>query len=201
MLAKVPPEFYNKISKDEINLMPVRGWEGEVELVRDHDALQRAIAVLRQEEVLGFDTETKPSFKKGVSHRPALLQLAGADKVYLFHLHHLPDLAPLSEFLADLAMLKVGVGMEFDIKQLREQFDLAFEGFLDVGELARRAGAKCHGLRSMAACFFGFRISKRAQCSNWAAPHLQPYQIRYAATDAWVSREIYFFMKKHGIAE
>ncbi|MEO5365237.1 MAG: 3'-5' exonuclease domain-containing protein 2 [Magnetococcus sp. WYHC-3] len=188
----LPGTITRKLDKDEINGLPVRRWEGPVHLVRDTVGAADAVAALGRCPVLGFDTETKPVFRKGVVNRPALVQLASDSAVYLFQLPLLSgNYVPLVRLLEDVEVRKVGVGLDQDVAQLRELFPFEPRGFVDVGRVAQEVGMESRGLRSLAACLFGFRVSKRAQCSNWEKDDLQPYQIQYAATDAWVSREIY----------
>ncbi|MBF0109148.1 MAG: 3'-5' exonuclease domain-containing protein 2 [Magnetococcales bacterium] len=188
-----------RLSKDEINNLPIRRWEGPVHVVREDNLVSPAVEKLNKQTVLGFDTETKPVFRKGISHRPSLMQLAAEDSVYLFQLRHLTWFSPLKALLEDPNVLKVGVGIGQDLEQLQTIFPFVPVRCHDLGELARVMGMDSHGLRTMAARFFQFRISKRAQCSNWESPVLKPFQVSYAATDAWISREIYFAMQREGL--
>ncbi|MBF0359032.1 MAG: 3'-5' exonuclease domain-containing protein 2 [Magnetococcales bacterium] len=195
----LPADFRAKLSKDQINSMPIRKWDGEINLIKSDNDVADAVARLQKESVLGFDTETKPVFRKGITHNPCILQLAGADFVTLFQLKLLQDLTPIAALLANDSVLKVGVGLDNDIEQLQPIMRFNPGGFIDVGNMARKANIPSRGLRSMAARFFGFRISKRAQCSNWEAKQLKNFQLLYAATDAWVSREIYQIMKRNDL--
>ncbi len=190
-----------KLTKDEINSLPIRRWEGPVHLVREDHQIIQAVEKLEHETVLGFDTETKPVFKKGVTHRPSLMQLAAEDAVYLFQLHHLKQFSPLQGLLEDPRVLKVGVGIAQDMEQLQAIFSFSPVHCHDLGALARAIGMDSHGLRTLAARFFQFRISKRAQCSNWETPILKPFQVSYAATDAWISREIFLAMQREGLCD
>ncbi|MBF0142902.1 MAG: 3'-5' exonuclease domain-containing protein 2 [Magnetococcales bacterium] len=195
----LPAEYAAKLSKDEINRLPIRRWEGPVQVIEDEAGMERALRELVRERILGFDTETKPVFKKGVTHPPALVQLATASTVYLFRLGHLTDHSGLSCLLEDAGVLKVGVGLGEDAKRLRDVFSFEINGMVDLGEAACRVGLASRGLRSLAATFFRCRISKRAQCSNWESRELKPFQITYAATDAWISRELFLFMQGLGL--
>ncbi|MBF0446348.1 MAG: 3'-5' exonuclease domain-containing protein 2 [Magnetococcales bacterium] len=187
------------MSKEQINSLPIRKWDGKITLVNSDATVAEAISRLQKETVLGFDTETKPVFRKGVTHNPCILQLAGEEEVTLFQLNRLKDLSPIASLLTNKSILKVGVGLDNDIDQLQPVMSFKPEGFIDVGSMARNANIQSRGLRSMAARFFGFRISKRAQCSNWETKHLKNFQLLYAATDAWVSREIYQIMKRNDL--
>ncbi|MBF0311287.1 MAG: 3'-5' exonuclease domain-containing protein 2 [Magnetococcales bacterium] len=201
MLSLSDGDFLRKLDKDEVNELPVVKWTGPIHLVANDDHVAASVAAIRQEKVLGFDTETKPTFKKGQQHHPALVQLAGEESVFLFRIGCLRQLEPLQQLLSDPAILKVGVGLGQDVAQLQAVLPFSPGGFLDLGEEARKAGLKNRGLRTLAAGFFGVRISKRAQCSNWSTSKLQPYQISYAATDAWISREIYLTMERLGLLD
>ena len=189
-----------RIDSAAINRLPICRFEGPVSVVRDTDGLDEALLGLGRDSVLGFDTETRPAFKKGVRHAPALLQLAGSDRVYIFQLTvlGLPD--SLRALLADEAVIKAGVALAHDVRELKTIADFTPAGFVELEKLARRAGLKNFGLRGLAAALLGVRISKKARLSNWAAAQLSPDQIAYAATDAWISRELYVRFEKAGCA-
>jgi ribonuclease D len=195
----LPPEYLRKIGKEEINSLPQAQYDGEILLVCETAGLGPALARLEGERVLGFDTETRPSFNKGTAHPPALLQLAGADLVILIQLALAPFNDALAALLADADIVKAGVAVRDDIKGLQRLLPFMPAGFIDLSECARGAGLETFGLRPLAANFLGFRISKNAQCSNWGNPNLNAQQIRYAATDAWISREICLRMRSLGV--
>ncbi|MBF0446797.1 MAG: 3'-5' exonuclease domain-containing protein 2 [Magnetococcales bacterium] len=195
----LPTNFRNKMSKEQINNLPICKWEGPIRLIDSDATLAQAVEDLKTERILGFDTETKPVFRKGISHSPSILQLARQEDVLLFQLKNLKNILPLAQVLSDASILKVGVGLANDIEQLQSIIPFKPNGFVDLGDVARESNIQSCGLRSMAARFFGFRISKRAQCSNWENSQLKKYQIQYAATDAWVSREIYLIMNRQGL--
>lgn len=190
------PGFDRRMSKDEINACPMERWTGPVSVVRTRNELAGAMRKLAGHTLLGFDTETRPAYKKGESYPPALLQLASDDDVFIFQLKHLGLAKPLHEILADPAIIKAGVSLDYDIRELNKLSRFKAAGFMDLGNLAKKAGIKNHGLRGLAAVFLGFRISKGAQTSNWAKDVLTPQQIQYAATDAWVGRRLYLAMEQ-----
>ncbi|MBC8317488.1 MAG: 3'-5' exonuclease domain-containing protein 2 [Desulfobulbaceae bacterium] len=190
------PGFDRRMSKDEINACPMERWNGEVSVVRTRAELTVAMGMLDGHTLLGFDTETRPAYKKGESYPPALLQLASNDHVFIFQLKHLGLAKPLKDILSDSAIIKAGVSLDYDIRELKELSGFKAGGFTDLGNLARKAGIKNHGLRGLAAVFLGIRISKGAQTSNWARDELTLQQIQYAATDAWVGRRIYQALEK-----
>jgi ribonuclease D len=145
----------------------------------------------RDETLLGFDTESRPSFRRGDNHPVALLQLAGAERVYLFQLQLLDNLDPILALLADPAIRKAGVAIRDDIRKLQELGGFAPGNFVEISDLSRQLEITNTGLRNLCAIFLGIRVSKGAQVTNWARPDLTSAQTSYAATDAWVSRLLY----------
>lgn len=170
---------------------PVRHYEGAVEVINSDERLATICTRLRAEPYLGFDTETKPSFRRGQVHPPALVQLAARDVVYLIQLSVVSHLVPLAELLGNEAVVKAGVALEQDVAALTPVLSVRPAGLVDLGAVAQRHGVKQSGLRNLTALFLGFRITKGPRTSNWARRQLSPAQIRYAATDAWVSRLLY----------
>ncbi len=191
----------DRISHLEIMDLPIRRYEGPVSLVTSAETLREALADIRREAVVGLDTETRPAFRKGESYPPSLVQMATARKVYLFRLSTLDFSSALAEILEDKATVKVGVALAGDLRQLEQLFPFTAESVIDLGHVARRRGLHQTGLRNLAGLFLGFRIPKGARTSNWAAPRLSDSQIRYAATDAWVCRELYLRFFDLGLLE
>ncbi len=189
-----------EISRDEVNALPVRRYEGPVTLVETPAQLEHALARLRHETLLGFDTETRPSFRPGERHPPALVQLAGSGAVYLLPLKRMDFSPALREILGSKHILKTGVGLADDLRELKTVFPFHEENMLDLGLAAKRAGLAQSGVRNLAAMFLGFRIPKGIKTSNWAAARLSPQQVAYAATDAWACRELYLAFAKLGMA-
>ena len=179
------------ISRGEINELPIRRYEGAVHLVASPEELALAMADIRQESVLGFDTETRPAFRAGESYLPALAQVATARAVYLFRLQRLDCAAAVREFLSSDRIVKAGVGLGDDFRQLRKSFPFTEKAVVDLSTVAKAHGHEKTGLRTLAALFLGFRIPKGSKTSNWAAAQLRPQQIAYAAMDAWACRELY----------
>lgn len=194
-----PETFAQKISREQINKLPIRRYAGNIELVRAPEQVLPIVTILRREPVLGFDTETRPAFRKGQSYKPALLQLATSDRVYIFQLKRTGLPEPLCDVLGSPCIIKAGVAVRDDIRKLKEIAEFVDRGFVDLGEAASKAGLDNHGLRGLAAAVLGFRISKQAQRTNWARNDLTQAQIAYAATDAWASRGIYLAFRKHQI--
>ncbi len=190
------PGFSRRMSKDEINACPMEGWTGPVSVVRTEDELATAMDKLADHTLLGFDTETRPAYIKGQTYLPSLLQLASATDVFIFQFKHLGLAKPLRDLLADPAIIKTGVGLKYDHRELAKISPFKAAGFVDLGDRAKEAGILNHGLRGLAAVLLGFRISKGAQTSNWAKDVLTPQQVQYAATDAWVGRKLYLALTK-----
>jgi len=192
-----PPPPSRDMPKEDINALPIRAYTGQVHVVDDPKQVHDAVKRLRRDRVLGFDTETRPAFQRGQSYLPALIQMASAEAVWLFHLRRIEYPNDLWALLEDEAILKVGVSLAYDVKQL--QLLDAFEsgGFLDLTEISAPLGYKSAGLRNLAANLLGFRISKGPKTSNWEREPLTEAQITYAATDAWVGRELY--LKLHAL--
>ena len=185
------------LSPEAINALPIRRYEGEVRLVETHAEVERAMADFAAERVVGFDTETRPSFKPGQSHPPALAQVATARAVYLFPLLRMSFAEPLGGLLHS-ETIKAGVGLADDVRQLQKSFAFTPKEMLDLGAVARSHAMEKSGVRVLAAAFLGFRVPKGAKTSNWAAARLSPQQVAYAATDAWVCRELYLAFAKRG---
>jgi ribonuclease D len=186
------------ISKEAINDLPIRRYEGEVLLVASAEGVAHAAADFASERVVGFDTETRPAFKVGQRYPVALAQVATARAVYLFQLQRL-DFSQVLAALLESSTMKAGVGIGDDLKQLRELFEFTPAAVCDLGALARRKGVERSGVRALAAMLLGFRIPKGTKTSNWAAPRLSPQQIAYAATDAWACRELYLKFEAQGL--
>ena len=187
----LPPDLLREISREAMLELPIYRYEGEIRLIESAQALERAAADIFQEEALGFDTETRPAFRKGESHPPALAQVATARAVYLFPLQRLDFSQTLGELLAERAIVKAGVALAEDLRQLQALFAFQPAGVTDLGHAAKRHGLKQTGLRNLAGIFLGARITKGAKTTNWAARRLTAQQMTYAATDAWICRELY----------
>jgi ribonuclease D len=183
-----------KISREKILRLPLVSYDGEIMVIDTASGARRAVTELKREKVLGFDSESKPAFQKGEAYNPSIIQLAGADRVYLFQLEKIGGLEPLKAVLEADSVMKVGVGVGHDIARLSGLSIFRANNFFDLGELSNRLGVAHTGLRNLAAIFLKKRISKCAQLSDWSQPELTDRQKVYAATDAWISRLLYFKM-------
>jgi len=192
-------QYRREFPPEDINALPLEHWPGPVHVVRGKKQVRAAAKALAEESVLGFDTETRPVFKKGKTNPLSLLQLAGADDVFLFQFPDATLEPELIEVLANPDVVKAGVAVRDDVLDLKKLTEFEAAGFLDLGEVAAEYGLKTRGLRNLAANLLGFRISKGQRCTNWARADLTPKQIAYAATDAWVGRELFFKMRDLGM--
>jgi len=195
----LPAEYRREISSAELIALPIRRYEGEVALVSTPAELERALADIGAERVVGFDTETRPSFRKGESYPPCLAQVATARAVYLFQLLRQDFSHAIVQLLGAREIVKVGISVAEDLRQLRQHYPLEVASVIDAGALARHHGLRQTGLRNLAAIFLGIRIPKGTRTSNWAAPRLSAAQIVYAATDAWACRELYLCYERIGL--
>ncbi len=189
--------FQEEISKDEILELPLKKFEGDVVVIDSEKGLKEIIRELKTYSYLGFDTETKPNFKKGISNNNsvALLQLSTLDKAYLFRLNMIGLPKDLTDILADENIIKIGVAVKEDIKGLQNISNFEPNGFLDLQTYVKAFGIKNSSLKKITAIILNFRISKSQQLSNWESNPLKDKQIRYAATDAWVCLKIYEMLR------
>ena len=191
-----PPFSRTNISPDEVNALPLGAFEGKVTVIGDHSTLRNALAEVADHPVVGFDTETKPVFVKGQKHKVALMQLATPGHVYLLRIRSIGLTEDVLGFLESHSILKAGVGVRDDIKALQHLKGFTPAGFVELAELSRQAGLEVESVKKLTALLLGFRISKSAQTSNWEAENLDPKQISYAATDAWVCLKIYEILSR-----
>ena len=191
--------FSKDITKSEINDLPLLRYEGKVCIVTRQDQLENALDEIMQQEVVGFDTESKPAFRRGVWNPIALLQIATPRKVFIIRITY-TSLDPLiRDFFANEYIQKVGISIRDDLKDLRKTWalpgnnpeDFQTASLIDLNDIAHQLEIPHAGVRRLTAIFLGFRVSKSQQTSNWESPELTEAQLRYAATDAWVCLEIY----------
>jgi len=183
--------FAENISIEEIRELELKWFEGEVVVVDSLSKFKSVITHLKRCDVLGFDTETKPSFRKGKKNKVSLIQLADKDIACLFRINKIGLPNELLEILSDRNVIKAGVAIHDDIKILKHISRFEPEGFIDLQTFVKDYGIQCSGLKKLTAIILGFRISKSQQVTDWEAVSLTEPQQIYAATDAWVCREIY----------
>ncbi|MDO4827071.1 MAG: 3'-5' exonuclease [Bacteroidia bacterium] len=186
------------ISPEEIEKYELAAFPGEIQVIDSEDAAFRsAISFLRRQKVLGFDTETRPVFSPDQPrHSVALLQLSGPGKAFLFRVQKLGLPQSLRDILSNGDILKIGAAVGDDVRGLQRLHDFEAGGFVDLQKMVWQYGIRDKSVKKMSAIILRVRISKTQQLSNWEAEVLSEPQCRYAATDAWVCREMYFRLKR-----
>lgn len=185
-----------KISKEEVNALEIGAFQGEIVLIDHSKDIAEAVTELKRSRILGFDTETRPAFKKGVSYDVSLLQIATSKTAYLFRLNEVGLPAGIQDILEDPKVVKIGAAVRDDLKALKK-LSPSFRpaSFFDLNEELKRIGFLNVGVRNLSAMVLNIRISKSEQVSNWEGETLTEKQLLYAATDAWACLEI--FKKLH----
>jgi ribonuclease D len=185
-------QIRNTITKAEIAQMPKVLFEGRVFVIYTEAETDKAVEYLMTQQIVGVDTETRPSFKRGMTHKVALLQIATADTCFLFRLNRIGMPESLQNFLMS-DVLKIGLSLKDDFMVLRRRKDVPAEegNWIELQDYVGRFGIDDRSLQKIYANLFGHKISKSQRLSNWEAETLSESQIRYAATDAWACVEIY----------
>ena len=183
--------FVSEISNEELHSLRLTRFEGKIHLIEHPAVAGMVVSRLRSYPVLGFDTETRPSFTKGRINQVALLQLSTATDAFLFRLCKMSIPKCLLSLLADPNILKVGAAIKNDMDVLKRSARIKPGGFIDLQDVVQEYQIKNLGLCKMAGIVLGVRISKSQQLSNWENDVLTEAQQRYAATDAWMCYMIY----------
>ena len=183
--------FIDKISNEQTALLPAVEFRGEIRIVEHERDIAAACKTLAEQPVIGFDTETRPSFRPGVTFRVSLLQLSTPTVCYLFRLNKIPLAKPILQLLEDRRILKIGADVAGDLRSLRQIRHFRDGGFVDLQGIAPEGGIGEKSLRKLSAIVLGRRVSKAQRLSNWEAATLTDKQQLYAATDAWVCTRIY----------
>ncbi len=187
--------FASTVTVDEIEALEIATFPGEITVVPSAhcEEFEEAIKYLASQEVIGFDTETKPCFVPKVPrNKMAILQLSGADRAYIFRLQQVGVPPKLAALLGNPKVLKIGAAVHDDIRGLQEYRRFIPKGFVDLQRLAPSYGIEEKSVRKMSAIILKKRVSKSQQLSNWESSHLSDAQLRYAAIDAWICREMYY---------
>ena len=183
--------FIDKISNEQTALLPAVEFRGEIRIVEHERDIAAACKTLAEQPVIGFDTETRPSFRPGVTFRVSLLQLSTPTVCYLFRLNKIPLAKPILQLVEDRRILKIGADVAGDLRSLRQIRHFRDGGFVDLQGIAPEWGIGEKSLRKLSAIVLGRRVSKAQRLSNWEAATLTDKQQLYAATDAWVCTRIY----------
>ena len=183
--------FKESITKEELVDLPLKWFEGEIIVVDNEKTLRDAVRVLAEQPIIGFDTETKPAFKKGIFNKVALLQLSTKKQVFLIRVNKIGLSDEICAILSNPEIVKPGVAIRDDIKGLQIWKRFKPAGFVELQDRAQELGIQNFSLKKLCAIVCGFRISKGQQLTNWEADELTEKQQIYAATDAWTSMKIY----------
>jgi len=181
------------VSAEEIEKMEMAAFDGQIVVVDGPGPVfEQAVRYLGRQKVIGFDTETRPTFSPGQPHYgTALLQLSGSTKAFLFRTHLMGMPRKLCQILSSPSIIKVGAAVADDVRGLQKYAGFKPQSFIDLQKIVWEYGIKDKSVKKMAAIILGIRISKTQQLSNWEAEALSEQQCRYGATDAWVCREMY----------
>lgn len=179
------------INKEQLAELPTETFEGRIIVVDQPQEVAEAVMFLSTQKAIGFDTETKPAFKRGQIHKVALMQLATEEACYLFRLNKIgyPDV--LEQLMSDPAIRKIGLSLRDDFAAIRKRSARKPENFIDLQLFVDQFGIEDNSLQKIYALLFGRKISKSQRLSNWEASQLTPAQQSYAAIDAWACLRIY----------
>ena len=183
--------YIHHYSKDLIQWLPLAAFGGEVIVVDTPEKVEEAVEYLSKQNAIGVDTESRPSFTRGVHYPTALLQIATEERCYLFRLTHVGMPQALADIFANPKITKVGLAFKDDIAGLRRRRDFKPANCIDLQTIVSKYGILDMGLQKIFAICFGRKISKAQQLTNWENSHLTPDKARYASTDAWATLLIY----------
>ena len=184
------------ISKQQLSALPQAHFSGSIVVIDSPSAAESAVEQLRKADLIGFDTETRPSFKKGQSHNVALLQLSSSDVCFLFRLNKIGMPESLKNLLEDSRKIKVGLSIHDDFRNLRKTFDIEPDGFVELQTFVTRWNITDKSLSKLYGILFGQRLSKSQRLSNWESDQLAESQMHYAALDAQACIHIYSYLNE-----
>ena len=185
-------------SKAELSALPIEKFVKKIVVPENEDEIAKAVKHLSRFKMIGFDTETRPSFRRGVQHQVSLIQMATEEEAYLFRVNGKEFPNELKKLIENPAVTKVGLSLKDDFAALRRIGLSRFESFIDLQNLAKQFQIENQALRGIYGVLFGKRISKSQQLSNWEAEKLSEAQKEYAALDAWACLRIYLHLMKYG---
>lgn len=186
-----PITFQANISNEEASMLPAIEFRGPITIVDSEKGVKAACRYLSEQSVIGFDTETRPSFRAGVINRVALLQLSSPERSFLFRLNKMPFDKAIIKLLESREIVKIGTDIKGDLRALHNIRHFQEKNFIDLQSFVSDWGIEEKSLRKISAIVLGKRVSKAQRLSNWEADQLTPGQQLYAATDAWVCTRIY----------
>ncbi len=183
--------YQSEISKEKVAELDLIQFEGPIHLIDSRNSFSTEIGRIREHSLLGFDTESRPSFKKGVTHPTSLVQLSSSHEAWLIRVGRIGYPDELLDLFSSARILKVGLGLMDDLRRLRSDHSFHPTGFLDLQNYVEAFRIEEKGLKKLSGIVLGRRISKSQQVSNWDGDQLTGAQMVYAATDAWICLEIY----------
>ncbi|MDR0428063.1 MAG: 3'-5' exonuclease domain-containing protein 2 [Dysgonamonadaceae bacterium] len=179
------------ITKEEISRLPIEEFSGEIHIIESLGEAISAIEYLSRFKELGFDTETRPTFKKGNMHEVALIQLATDNSCFLFRLNKIGFPEPLVQLLSNHDTMKIGLSLRDDFHSMKRRIKFIPQGFIELQKMIADYDIADTGLQKIYALLFSKRISKKQRLTNWEADTLSEAQKKYAALDAWACLKIY----------
>lgn len=182
------------ITKEQLAELPIETFGGEIILIDHEEEVHDACSYLSAQSALGFDTETKPAFRRGQVHKVALLQLSTEKECFLFRLNRIGYPDELEKLMVSPGIQKIGLSLRDDFAALRKRSGRQLENFVDLQNFVDQYGIEDNSLQKIYAILFGKKISKNQRISNWEAATLSPAQQSYAAIDAWACLRIYNFL-------
>lgn len=193
--------FPDQIEKSDLQQLPLIRFEGEIHVIEKPDDLDNVLDIIGREPILGFDTETKPTFTKGAYNHTALIQFATLDHAFLLRINRfgIPD--RLKKILENENIRKIGISLRDDLKDLKKVRPFKPAGFIDLNNIAKDLGINQIGIKSLTGIFLERRVAKNQQTSNWENQKLTTAQKRYAATDAWVCMKMYDSLMQRGFVK
>ncbi|MBN1253566.1 MAG: 3'-5' exonuclease domain-containing protein 2 [Bacteroidales bacterium] len=184
-------KFAKSITKDELNELPVKSFEGNIHVIDTKEKIIEAVKFLENQKVIGFDTETKPVFKKGQRNGVSILQLSSENDAFIFKLKLTKLPKSLKNILNSKEIIKIGVAIKDDIIALKNISDFEPNSFIELQHYVKKFEIQNYSLQKLTAIVLGFKISKSKRLSNWESEILIESQLKYAATDAWASLMVY----------
>lgn len=182
------------INKEQLATMPVVTFPGKITVIDKIDEAVSALEYLSSQKTIGFDTETKPAFKKGQTNKVSLIQMSSADQCFLFRINKIGFIPQLKQLIEDESITKIGLSLKDDFLVLHRIWQFTPAGFIDLQNMAKRFNIADGSLQKIYGILFSQRISKGQRLSNWEAEALSESQQMYASIDAWACLKIYNYL-------
>tara|TARA_B100001758_G_C18274894_1_gene538383 strand:- start:25 stop:618 length:594 start_codon:yes stop_codon:yes gene_type:complete len=183
--------FQKYVSKDEIKNYSIEKFPGKIFVIEKEEDVAAAYLYLKNQKIIGFDTESKPTFKKGVPSKVSLIQFSTENQAFLFRINKIGFKEEIIHLISSKKIKKIGIAINDDIKALQQIKSFEVNNIIDLNQLALKLGFESIGAVKLSILILGFSISKSVRLSNWEKKSLTMSQIEYAATDAWICNMIY----------